>query len=92
MGGATVAGGLLLFRRRSRRPLDPAEELRRKLAETRQPAVAPALAPPVIATRPLDLAAPRSEKPSEKLDRLRHDVHERGRAAAEEMRGTSSDE
>ena len=51
---------------------DPAEELRRKLDETRSRPEADA-----------DL--------TEDLDERRRDVHERARAAADEMRGSSSD-
>ncbi len=49
---------------------DPAEELRRKLAESRTPETAP---------------EPEPEPP---LDERRRTVHERGRAAIDEMRGT----
>lgn len=51
---------------------DPAEELRRKLDETR------------------GRAEPEAEL-TEDLDERRRDVHERARAAADEMRGSSSE-
>ena len=79
-------GGLvwLYLRRGARRPepvvtvppapaADPAEELRRKLGETKEQVEAPA--PP---------------EPDE-IDAMRESVHERARAAADEMRRSSSD-
>ena len=81
-------GGLvwLYLRRGARRPApvesvppaseaagDPAEELRRKLGETKEQVEAPA--PP----------AP------DEIDAMRESVHERARAAADEMRRSSSD-
>jgi len=49
---------------------DPAEELRRKLAESRDP----------------DEAAEPSETPEATVDERREDVHEQGRAALDEMK------
>jgi len=79
-------GGLvwLYLRRGARRPEpvesvppvpgpDPAEELRRKLGETKERAEAPA-----------------SPAPDE-IDAMRESVHERARAAADEMRRSTSD-
>jgi len=68
-----------LFRRR-RKPVpspaadDPAEELKRKLAESR--AAEPAVEPD-----------PEAELPAPPLDERRRAVHDRARAAIDEMRG-----
>jgi hypothetical protein len=53
--------------------VDPAEELRRKLDETRA------------------RAEPEAAELSDDLDARRREVHERARASADEMRGSSSD-
>jgi hypothetical protein len=55
---------------------DPAEELRRKLADTRAPEAPPA--PP---------AAPAAPEPPADTDARRRDVHAEARAAIDEMRG-----
>lgn len=72
-----------LFRRRRHRPEEPApadhraEELRRKLAETREaPGGEP---PPALPEEPPAGAG--------EIDEARRRVHEEGRAAVEEMRG-----
>ena len=62
---------------------DPAEELRRKLGETKERSEAPADAPP-----PADAPAPPAP---DEIDAIRESVHERARAAADEMRRSSSD-
>jgi hypothetical protein len=75
--GVGLLMGLAWLLRRLRRaaparmPEHPAEELRRKLAETRAP-------------DPVPLVEPEQEAP---LDERRREVHERGRAAIERMRG-----
>jgi hypothetical protein len=68
-----------LFRRRRAKPaavpaLDPAEELKQKLAESRPEEEQPAPA-----------SAP--EPPPADLEDRRREVHERGRASIEQMRG-----
>jgi hypothetical protein len=90
-----------LFRRRSPAPGDPAEELRRKLAEVRGSENEPELAEQE-AVSPLAEEAPEPEPPlaaaddlepaADDLESLRHSVHARARALAEEMRGASEDE
>jgi hypothetical protein len=82
-----------------RRPeIDPAEELRNKLAETRarapEPAPAaaePAPGPPIEpAPEPtVETGEKESEPVSTDLENLRRDVHARARALSEEMRGTN---
>jgi hypothetical protein len=80
---ACGAGALFFFRRRllRRKPeaagSDPAEELRRKLDETR-------------AEEPATPPAADEAEPAAGLDERRSDVHERGRAAIDRMRGDSS--
>jgi hypothetical protein len=54
-------------------PVDPAEELKRKLAESRAPEPEPEPEP--------------AEEPTAPLDERRRAVHERARAAIDEMRG-----
>ena len=93
-GAAAVAAGLLyrvLRRRRSRQDAAPAadpraEELRRKLDESRT----------LVAEREefesAETPVDRAEATGSHVDDRRRDVHERGRAVAEEMRGTSSSE
>jgi hypothetical protein len=74
------AGAAFIFRwrlRRRRSPepaVDPAEELKRKLDESRAQPAAPEPPP----------AEP--EEPKAPLDERRREVHERGRAAIDEMR------
>ena len=79
---ACAVGLAWLLRRLRRKPAasadDPAEELRRKLAETREP----------------DEAEPEPEPPSAPepgIDDRRRAVHERARSAIDDMRGTGSD-
>jgi hypothetical protein len=55
---------------------DPAEELKRKLAESRGPDPEPVAAP-----------EPEPEAPAAPLDERRQAVHDRARAAIEDMRG-----
>ena len=68
---------------------DPAEDLRRKLDETKERArpVAAEPAPPPAA-EPLEPSAP---VVSEELDAKRRAVHDRARSASDEMRRSSSD-
>jgi hypothetical protein len=73
----------LLFRRRSRPhfesegfDIDPADALRQKLDEVRQRS---------------ELAAEEAAAPPEDIDARRRDVHDRIRAATEEMRESASD-
>jgi hypothetical protein len=81
-------------------PADPAGELRRKLDATKErveddaashlatPEPAPVEPPHADPAEPVEPSAPAV---SEDLDARRREVHERARAAADEMRGTSSD-
>ncbi len=81
---------------------DPAEELRRKLEETKDRADAPGshLSEPEPAevlgiepphAEPSEPVEPRAPVVSEELEARRREIHERARAAADEMRDTSSD-
>jgi len=95
-----LAGVVWLYLRRgARRPqpvvqippsTDPAEDLRRKLEETKERADEPVshLATPEPAAEPLEPSAPAG---TDDLDAKRRDVHERARAAADEMRRSSTD-
>ena len=98
-----LAGVVWLYLRRgARRPqpvvdvppvADPAEELRRKLEETkeREGATSAAAEPREdagAATEPLEPSAP---VVSGELDARRQEVHERARSAADEMRRSSID-
>jgi hypothetical protein len=83
-------------RLRRRRPaIDPAEELRNKLAEARAlaPEPAPAAVEPAPESAVPELPIETDEKESKPaptdLVSLRRDVHARARALSEEMRGTS---
>ena len=76
---------------------DPADELRRKLDETRtreepepvaEPAREAAVLPPLPPDVPLE---PPTPLVSEELDARRREVHERARSAADEMRGPGSE-
>jgi hypothetical protein len=84
--------GRFLFRRRSPVSGDPAEELRRKLAEAREyvdesePADQEAVSSPAASEPPLAVAG-EPEPPADDLESLRRSVHERARALTEEMRG-----
>lgn len=91
--GAEAIWAFLFRRRRSQPSADPAEELRRKLAEAREREAEPEQREsPEQAPEPAQ-AEPETGKVSEPepsdLDSLRRDVHERARALTEEMRGTS---
>ncbi|MGA9761830.1 MAG: hypothetical protein WBQ14_05345 [Gaiellaceae bacterium] len=76
---------------------DPAEELRSRLAEARardaESVPAPAEPEPIEPEVPAEPApAPGQDEgqpDSADLEKLRRDVHERGRALSEQMRGTS---
>jgi len=83
---------------------DPADELRRKLDETkdREPPVSypadpdPAPAEVLGVEQPEAPPVEEAEEPpapvvSEELDARRREIHERARSAADEMRSTSSD-
>jgi hypothetical protein len=78
-GGIAVAGGALFRVLRRRKQPDPAVELRRKLDESRS--VADERDEFEGAEVPVDQAEPG-------IDERRREVHERGRAALDEMRGT----
>jgi hypothetical protein len=73
LGGIALLKALLARRRTSAGP-DPADELRRKLEESRE-----------LAADQEDFAA--GETPVD-ADERRREVHERGRAAIDEMRGS----
>ncbi len=79
---ACAVGAAWLYRRlrgdEPRSQADPAEELRRTLAESRMPEPAPETDP-----------KPEAEGA---LDERRRAVHDRGRAAIDEMRGGGRDE
>jgi len=107
-----LAGVIWLYLRRGgRRPepvhgvppaADPAEELRRKLEETkeREPGASHLSTPepphadppePIEPSAPAELGQPSAPVVSEELDARRREVHERARSAADEIRGTSSE-
>jgi len=69
---------------------DPADELRRKLEETkeRDEEQVSHLATPEPAAEPLEPPAP---PVAEELEAKRREVHERARSAADEMRRSSTD-
>ena len=54
---------------------DPADELKRKLAESRSE------------EEPASAAEPEADQPAAELDERRREVHERARASIEQMRG-----
>lgn len=88
-----------LLRRRSPASGDPAEELRRKLVESREDEPERAEQEPVPppseeASKPEPPAAAgeESEPAVDDLESLRSDVHTRARALTEEMRGANDDE
>jgi hypothetical protein len=80
---ALAAGLVLLSRRRCRRPAqslpapDPADELRRKLDEARERQSS---------------APPSAPSAADEVDARRRSVHERGRAAIDQMRGQTTAE
>ena len=89
----------LYFRRGGRRPepvvnvsqqYDPAEELRRKLDETKERGAEPA-AEDAQAGGPEAVSAAEQPIVSEELEARRREVHDRARSAADEMRRSSSD-
>ena len=107
-----IAGAVWLYLQRGARrpqpvdrvppPADPAEELRRKLEQTkeREPEPADVLgveqphaepAEPVEASAPDQPGQPSAPVVPEDLEARRREVYEQARAAADEMRGTSSD-
>jgi hypothetical protein len=109
-----LAGVVWLYLRRGARrpesvdrvpaPADPAEELRRKLDETkdREPELSyPAVPEPDPAdvlgveqpspSAPAEPGQPSAPVVSEELDARRREIHEQARTAADDMRGTSSD-
>jgi hypothetical protein len=89
-----------LFRRRSPASGDPAEELRRKLAEVRVPEDEPESAEqeavsPLAEEAPEPEPSPVADNPepaADDLESLRRSVHARAQALTEEMRGASEDE
>jgi hypothetical protein len=83
LGLATGALALWRWRLRRRTPAeptegDPAEELRRKLAESRSEEPVPVAAAP---------SSPEPEEPQPSLEERRRAVHDRGRRAIDEMLG-----
>jgi hypothetical protein len=95
--GVEAIWAFLFRRRRLEPPVDPAEELRRKLAEASERELEPEprghtpespLAQAVA--EPETVAGAEEPKPSD-LESLRRGLHERARALTEEMRGTSED-
>ena len=94
----------LWLRRGARRPQpvvdipparDPAEELRRKLDETKEQVETAGLSaatddPAVSVASSTDPAAA-APADTEDLDAKRREVHDQARSAADEMRGTSTD-
>jgi hypothetical protein len=101
-----LAGLIWLYVRRGvRRPQpvvqippagDPAEELRRKLEETKERGEGPAdhlaVPEPEAQTEPAaGPVEPSAPAVSEELDAKRRELHERARSAADEMRRSSSD-
>lgn len=77
-----------MFRRRR---ADPADELRRRLSESREAEAQPEPEPvPKAAPRPAPESAPQpAPEPDEsELERLRRGVHARARALSDEMRGS----
>src|SRR5262245_7230204 len=103
------AGAIWLYLRRGARrpepvdrvpPSDPAEELRRKLDETKKqeqpPTPDPAEAGPEPAPAEVLGVEPPPTEPSapvgsEDLEARRREIHEQARSAADEMRRSSSD-
>jgi len=100
-----LAGVVWLYLRRgSKRPqpvdrvppsADPAEDLRRKLEETKElgdDEPVPHLAEPEPPhAEPAEPVEPSPPVVSEELDARRREIHEQARSAADEMRHTSSD-
>jgi hypothetical protein len=80
-----------LLSRLRRRPaaLDPAEELRRRLAETRARDTETASAVVEPEPEPAQHDQEPNEPASSDAENLRRDVHARGRALSDEMRGAS---
>jgi hypothetical protein len=96
-----VSGFVWLYLRRGvRRPQpvvqippapDPAEELRRKLEQTKERHEGPAAHLAEPEPEPGAEAEPPGPGGSEELDAKRREVHDRARSAADEMRRSSSD-
>jgi len=98
-----LAGVVWLYLRRGgRRPqpvvqippvADPAEELRRKLEETKEREGAPSqpAEPSADAGTEAEPLEPSAPVVSEELEARRREVHERARSAADEMRRSSTD-
>ena len=70
---------------------DPAEELRRKLEETkeRETGASHLSEPEPPHADPAEPVEPSAPVVSEELEARRREIHERARSAADEMRGTS---
>ena len=85
------AGWEFMSRLRRRRPaIDPAEELRHRLAEARARAPEPTSAAVELAPEPpVETDEKECEPASTDLENLRRDVHARARALTEEMRGAN---
>ena len=78
---------------RRRAAIDPAEELRYKLAEVSARAPEPASAAVGLAPEPpIESREEQREPVSNDLENLRRDVHARARALTEEMRGASEND
>jgi hypothetical protein len=76
--------------RRQRAVIDPAEELRYKLAESRVRAPEPASAAvELLPEPPVETDEKEREPASTDREDLRRDVHARARALTEKMRGTN---
>jgi len=98
--GSEAIWRFLFRRRRSPASGDPAEELRRRLAEVSEredePEPAEPEAPPPaeesFEPEPTLAAADEREPAADDLENLRRGVHARARALAEEMRGANEDE
>ena len=76
--------------RRRQASIDPAEELRHRLAESRSRAHEPVSAAAELAPEPpVETEEKEREPDSTDLENLRRDVHARARALTEEMRGTN---
>lgn len=99
-----LAGAIWLYLRRGARrpqpvdrvppPADPAEELRRKLDESKdrgEEAAAHVAAPEQVRPEATEPTEPTAPVVSEDLDARRREIHERARSASDEMRGTSTD-
>jgi hypothetical protein len=88
--GRSTAQPLLPTRRVQREP-DPREELRRKLARTRRDEAEAGPATAIAEVPAPALPSAEAARPSSAVDEERRGVHERARAAIEEMRASESE-